>query len=384
MACLRFLFPNGSPPRFTRYESSADVAWLVLAHSRAPRLLVPTTPPRATSLAIDRVSSALDWQHLLGRQMVGHALRTGVGSLYPERLVLDREGADSFLGYLSERFGQPVIVAISVGRPRANLKPVLTVFSHTGQRLAFVKVGYPSVAAVHVERETAALRALADKTFTQLVAPGVIFADTWHGAPVLAITALTEGVRWVRDGRRRIPHAAMAEVSRSSGAPISILDDVPAWVRLRDQADVESRRDDFGEAVAVLRERHGDLVLRPSAWHGDWTPWNMCWERNKISLWDWERYDPDTVPGLDAYHYAISCKANQGGLNKATVRKGLDWAVSGTTSVNDRAKVLGQLYLAFIAGRHLEGRGDFSAGSFRLAGILLDVLSESLAEPVTT
>jgi hypothetical protein len=72
-----------------------------------------------------------------------------------------------------------------------------------------------------------------------------------------------------------------------------VLDDDDVAARLHDRMD-------------VLAEEHGGLDLGIGPWHGDWTPWNMSWERPRLALWDWERFDPAVPHGFDVLHHRLA------------------------------------------------------------------------------
>jgi hypothetical protein len=379
-ACLQFMFPNGSPPRLASFDRSAEMSWLTLPNPRAPRMLVPTTPARAAGRAVVRISASLNRQERAVRRLAGGVMSFGAGAAYPGRLVLDRVGDGSILEYLAEKLGQEVTVAISVGRARANLKPVLAVFSSTGQPLAFVKLGFPAAAMPHVQRETQSFEVLATRSFVRLGVPRLLFSDTWRGSPVLATSPLTEPARRVNRARSRLPLSAMAELANAFAKPATALADVAGWQRLRNQAQAGPTSEAFATAVEELHRRHGDHVVRPTAWHGDWTPWNMSWGRDRITLWDWERFERDVPAGLDALHYAVASLSEHHGYSRQSIERGLEWVGRHTLSQSPHHQVLCQLYLAFLVGRHLQATGEFSPIADTLGTTTLEVLHSMMSQ----
>ncbi len=377
--CLRFMFPHGSVPRSTWYGPSAELSWLSLPNPRTPRILVPTSPARATGRAIMRVSAAIDAPERLARRVASGVMSTGLGSAYPGRVVIDEAGPGSLVDYLAERFGEPVSVALSVGPARGNLKIVLAVYDRAGEPVAFVKVGYPDNAIPHVLRETASFRVLDTKQFTRLDVPRLLFADSWHGYPVLAITPLRDPARQVRRARERLPLSAMAELANTFASPPVRLEDLPAWRRLRLQAESGATSERFVAVMEQLHERYGDQVVRPTAWHGDWAPWNMGWGRDRVTLWDWERFEEGVPSGFDAFHYAIFSISGVAGFTRSSIELGLERVRAATKPTTAHHRMLADLYLATLLGRHLEAVGEFAQVSANIADLLLLVLEDSLS-----
>ncbi|GLW07302.1 hypothetical protein Misp01_24320 [Microtetraspora sp. NBRC 13810] len=172
-------------------------------------------------------------------------------------------GAESIIGHLGEVLGMPVRVVLHI-RParRANRKPVLEVHGPDGLA-AYVKVGDSARARALVRNEAAALRLLADAPLKTVCPPVLLHHGEWRGLDVLVVSPLPVPRR-----RRPIPaqliHAAVAE--------IAALD-----------ADT------------------------PSAWHGDFAPWNIARAPDgRLLVWDWERFASGVPLGFDAAHLSLS------------------------------------------------------------------------------
>jgi hypothetical protein len=100
----------------------------------------------------------------------------------------------------------------------------------------------------------------------------------------------------------------MAEV-----AAIGRRDDVP-WARatFRGELDGRLRRLPATDAAAELaglwrRLEHAaaDVRLSLGAAHGDWAPWNMAGLRDRLLVWDWERFRPAVPVGFDLLHHEL-------------------------------------------------------------------------------
>ena len=56
-------------------------------------------------------------------------------------------------------------------------------------------------------------------------------------------------------------------------------------------------------ALADLLAELGDVAVPRGAWHGDWVPWNMARQGEKVLLWDWEHFHMQGLYGWDHLHY---------------------------------------------------------------------------------
>lgn len=57
------------------------------------------------------------------------------------------------------------------------------------------------------------------------------------------------------------------------------------------------------KATAIASERFGGREVEFSAYHGDFTPWNMFVEKNRLFVFDFEYAAQSYPPGLDRYHF---------------------------------------------------------------------------------
>lgn len=57
------------------------------------------------------------------------------------------------------------------------------------------------------------------------------------------------------------------------------------------------------KATAIARGRFGGREVEFSAYHGDFTPWNMFVEKNRLFVFDFEYAAKSYPPGLDRYHF---------------------------------------------------------------------------------
>ncbi|MER5419865.1 hypothetical protein [Streptosporangium roseum] len=178
---------------------------------------------------------------------------------HPGRKVMVASDSDeaTIETYLSEMLGAPIRIVLHV-RPalRANRKPILEAHAPDGLA-AFVKIGATDRVRELIANEARALDLLAGVPLKTVVPPAVLHHGSWRDLSVLALTPLP-----VRRGR--IPEdlliGAIGEISRISG--------------------------------------HG------SAWHGDFSPWNIARGADgRLLVWDWERFATGVPLGFDAVHH---------------------------------------------------------------------------------
>lgn len=328
-------------------------------------MLVPVLPPAAAARAVCRFSAASSPRDV-GTRLAAAALTWATGAaLLRDRVVIDESvlsAGESMREHLSGVLGEPVSFSLAIGPPRVNRKPVLQVFDRRGRSLAFAKVGDSPQARSDVRDEGAHLGRLAEHSFHTLVVPTVLDISVWNGMDVLVMSALPAGPRqaW---GREVTPSTAMAElVEAYPGASLALVDQ--PWLRRQQEAVAAmTGRQDPGTAglvgeldrcVRAVVQRYGDRLVTVGAWHGDWTPWNMARRRNRVLLWDWERFETDVPAGLDAWHYRVNVTTRRLGMSPAHVLDGV--------TARGHDPMVADLYLLAITCRYLSllgaARGD--------------------------
>jgi hypothetical protein len=288
--------------------------FLVVPSARRPRLVVPSSTPRASAAALRRYSHALGGRERLTRALLAGALRTGLVDRVPTdrlRVAAELGGADGIRAiedHLARILGVPrVCVSFGVGSPRANQKPVLHALTPDGRSLAFVKVGDTEVAKALVRREAAALEAVGAAGLRRVASPRLLHLGPWNDVDLLVQSALRTPVRRPRRAPA-VPLAAMLEVAGVGGITDSPFARTALWERLRaapaavlDPADAER----LDRLVTEVGDQAGETPRPTGAWHGDWTPWNMAWLGPRLQLWDWERFDPGVPLGFDLVHLQL-------------------------------------------------------------------------------
>jgi hypothetical protein len=372
--------------------SARTEAWeyLILPNVRHPRLLLPLTSRKAAAGALRRFSEQPTAMTRLRVETVAALVRCGLAQLVlPSRLRVESGTDDrrTIEAHLRHVLGD-VVLGISVGKPRANRKPVVQVLNRNGGTIGFVKVGVDDLTRGLVVAERDALRVL-DAARTRLATtrtPAVVHAGTWEGLEILVQTALPVWQRRAPSDPSRL-RAAMREVASIEGLRRSTLAASSYWRRLLERVQVlhdASVTADLTEACALLRDMFGDCAFDFGAWHGDWTPWNMAFLRDGVLVWDWERFERDVPVGFDALHHA---------LQEALVRRRLDPRYAASVCLDTAPDTLGGfvfdrraaratalLYLVDIAARYsADGQEKAGARLGRLQDWLLPALRDQVS-----
>jgi hypothetical protein len=345
---------------------------LLVPSATDPRLMVPSAR-RAGAAAVLGYGGHGSAQAWLKARVLAAAIAAGAGRVVmPGRLWIG-DGEPGLDEHLASILGRPVLLALHIGPPRANRKPVLQLLTPRGETLAFAKLGVNELTARLVDVEAAALAAVGAAAPAGIAVPEVLHHGSWHGVQVLVQSALP-----VRRSRPTPPAqrlAAMAAVARTGAdAQGGILD----YVRnLRERI---AALPDPGAATdlgtAVDRVAAAGRPLTTGAWHGDWTPWNTAFlaDPGTVLIWDWERYATGVPVGFDAIHHHL-----QTGLAAARGRP-LTPAVALATiaaapellapfgAAAPAAADTAVLYLAEIASRYLADNQAQAGGAVGRVG----------------
>lgn len=286
---------------------------------RRTHLLVPADAPVAAGKAVDRRSAKDTPRQLLIRRAVRTALRTPVvaRTLMPHVLHVG-PSADSLLDYLEAAVGTELRVSMAIGSRRANRKPVLSVHSAAGEEIGYAKVGLTPLADALIEHEANTLSSLsAAPSPRHFKAPTVIHHGTWGSAQVLLMQSLRPRGHRSPQG---VPLTAMAELASRQGVTWTVLEE-SAWVAAIRSDSVQcsaAGEAGFAEAVRQYERAFGSVRMPFGGWHGDLGPWNMVWEGDTPSIWDWERAQGDVPLGIDAVHFTChSALRDIGNLDRA-------------------------------------------------------------------
>lgn len=360
----------------TAPRGADTVSFGIAPRLSAPRLLVPTGSRRAAARSLRRFSASASTRDAVTR--LGAAGLSGAlgAAALPDRIVVRRAGGDSLLAHLGDLLGQPVQVSVGVGNARVNRKPVLQVFDERGRVLGWAKIGDSDQARADLAAEARGLRQVSARAWEHLEVPRVLHESTWQGLSVLVITALAAGAtQALRDPWAR-PEAAMEELSRGFEEPASTLGALRWWEEQRAVLDRLGDPALRARALAcheALEERASGREWRVGAWHGDWTPWNIAVTRDRVRVWDWERFETGVPFGLDGVHHTLNTHTREHGASAASIHA----ALARPELADD--PVLAEVYLLAITVRYLSlaetSRGEHISERGRTT---LDVLTGRL------
>lgn len=344
--------------------------YLPVPSAHNPRVILPA----ANRYAAARGITAFSQHHSLGERLRTSLLSAAFTSGLAPLLLRDRlrVGAGPSIEHaLSAALDRDLVIAIHVGPPRANRKPVLLLLSPAGRTIGYAKIGVNDLTCRLVRAETAALRRLSDVRLPDVTVPRLLYAGEWNGHPMLVQEALPVGVQTDRPTRRQLLRCVLQ---------------IFALARVQErQLSLSPYRQALGERILALGGRPEALPLHTAlaglpdvrvpfgAWHGDLTRWNLACTPRRSFVWDWERLALDAPIGFDALHYDLN-ECVQAGAHPGVQR----WLDSGSRLLRDpllaeaglrpdSVSTVMALYLIDLATRYLHDRQAEAGG--RLAAV---------------
>jgi hypothetical protein len=257
------------------------------------------------------------------RVLVGPALRVGALPLVaPTISVPDgKVGAPSLVQRLEEELQRRrLLMAMAIGPPRPNRKPVLQLLTPDGRTVCFGKAAVDQHTARMVRNESDFLTRHRPH---DIVVPEPMGLFTWKDHEVALFRPLDLGAPHSPAGRLRLTEAVVLDIagllSVQRGTVIS-----SAWWRqvsrgggVRDGHRAPAVR----AAVAQLGRRLTGVEWTFGAWHGDLTPWNARWVGEHLHVWDWERAGGPVPLGFDVAHAEFQVANVVGGLDTAAASR---------------------------------------------------------------
>jgi hypothetical protein len=296
------------PAGFARVES-----YLALPRAANPRLLVPLGSPRAAATALARNHDATSTKARVGRAALGAGLKVGLTQRVADRVDVFVDPAlpagdrpqHVLTEHLRVMFGRADLeMAVILGVPRLNRKPVLQVLASDGTVVGYVKAAWNDLTAALVRNETRVLSHLAatgPRTFTP---PAFIAAGPWGALELIAASALPNAARPDQAQVFDPPMPVIAEIAGLWGRSGGKLTDSPYWAGVRERQNAQAGSEVLDRAVDWVEHRIGSTEIAFGAWHGDFTPWNMARLPDATYVWDWERAGPAPA-GLDLLHFVF-------------------------------------------------------------------------------
>lgn len=321
--------------------------YAVLPKRAQPRYLVPVDGRHARGAHIRPGAGAAQ---AVTRVALRTALRVGAGRLVPGRLVV-ADGTAATPGlrrHLAELLGRDDLdLAIALGAPRPNRKPVVQAIAADGRTVAWIKVGIDDHTDALVAHEIEALREVAGRD-RSLVTPPVLASGTWQGHPLLALGHID-----MDESAAELPLTPAA--IRAIAGPTHDEDVVgSAWWRA-----VAAAPDPDGAVAALLEPLAADAAGRRwpfGRWHGDLAPWNATWQGERLLAWDWERSSTPVPLGLDLFHNRFYVAVVRDGVAPADALRAAAAAEAPTLAAlghdADDALLLARAYAATLRARY--------------------------------
>ncbi|MGI8576917.1 MAG: hypothetical protein ACR2KG_03165 [Nocardioidaceae bacterium] len=282
-----------------------ELHYVAMPTARRATALVPLRPRRVTTAVLGaHVARSRDPRRLRRALLAGGAMLTA--NWLPGRLRIScPRGAGSVVGHVSDALGESLVAGVHLGPPRANRKPILHLLTTAGRTIGFAKVGIDDATRDLVRRETAALRSLGGAGLQHLEIPALMHSCQWDDTEVLVLSPLD--TRQDHAVEAALLERAMVELSSVGGVSHENLMSSWYWFQLRRGLEGASAAGgpEFQTALARLESVAAEIPVGFGSWHGDWTPWNMAASRQRLVLWDWERFGSGVPVGFDALNYQL-------------------------------------------------------------------------------
>lgn len=360
---------------------------LVLPSATAPRMLLPTKGSWAGE-SLRRARRNVSARDVAKTRAVGAFLRCGGARLVGDRVRLasdGREGAD-IERHLSAVLEQPVTVAVFLGPPRANRKPILQIMDGSGAVVGIAKVGVNPLTRRLVGREAEVLASLTGLLPADVTIPALLHHGEWRDLEIVVQSYLpVDRLGHQVDRRGRLQ--AMTAVATVHGVHHQRLGASTYAQSLRERLAAMHDDDVTRLTADVLSVLEGDLSapLPFGSWHGDWTAWNMATDpTGRALIWDWERFADDVPLGFDALHYEFvvaatdPARAHEAGrmLVRNAGRLLRPFDISGAVSAE-----IALLYLIDLSLRYRgDGQAETGVAGGRAEVWLMPALQDRLAQ----
>jgi len=301
--------------------------YLPVPNARNPRIILPAHDRTAATRGIASFSQDHSIGERLRSLVLSGAFTTGLAPL----LLRDRlyVGAGPGIEHaLASALDREVSVAIHLGPPRANRKPVLLLLTPGGRTIGYAKIATNGLTSRLVRAESRALRHLAESPLPDVTVPRLMHEGEWNGQPLLVQEALPIGDQTDRPTRRQLLRC-VAQIVGLGTVRTRWLSESPYRSALEERIVMLGARPEAPPLRAALR-RLPDVRVPFGAWHGDLTRWNVASTARRAFVWDWERLALDAPAGFDALHYDLN-ESVQSGVHPGVHR----WLETGSRLLRD-------------------------------------------------
>ncbi len=335
-------------PKGNLTDPNSDEQYIVLPNRSSARIVVDKNEPRAIQDVSDRmIQSRTDngkVQGVLSKAAPKVISRRKKGLWSVSSGTLDH----TLREHLCEVLDTDLRISIAVGPPRPNRKPVVRCYGEDGM-FAVAKLGPDDHTAEMVRNEGRWLDAMAADPLKNVVTPPLMHLGDYGNSALLVMGALdlTSDLGVDFD---EVPVATAREFSERFAEGVS-MQDSQWWHRLPVRMN-DTKLDSVQAMMSQLSESEKFNAVRTSAWHGDWSPWNMGWSpTGKLCIWDWERTTVGVPTGLDVLHLHYQ------------YGEGLDAADADLDAMGvpeDQHNIVKRMYLFELCARHCEAEALLS------------------------
>ncbi|RMF59466.1 MAG: hypothetical protein D6748_06325 [Calditrichaeota bacterium] len=202
-------------------------------------------------------------------------------------------------------------LAIALGTPKSERKPILQIMSPNGKVLGYVKLGWNDVTNRLVSNEIKALQMMAEQRLPFQV-PRLLYAGQW-GEQFLCIqtppSEKTKGAHWNLDKRYLSGLRSLSQINRLDNR----LRESVFWQNIMERRKL-IKNSYWRHAIDVgIQEVQTSLILNGQKvpfhfCHGDFAPWNVAIidKDDTVFLFDWEYAQWEAPAGYDLYHWIVS------------------------------------------------------------------------------
>ena len=361
--------------------------YLVMPSLDRARMLLPDASRTVPTRSLLNYRGLRKPKANLQRGLLGGATRTGVPLPFPKVGLQVRDGAAPVLplAMLAKDLGHDEVFASFGVNKNTNRKTTLYVVSRDGDPLGFAKFSWDPASVASVTREGDALEVVGQRTGGAR-APAILARGTYYGSPYIVTAPIPLESKGVRaDVPAPSPQELFALCPMTRRATLG---DTRQFQALRSRLTAltpdAASADVVRQATALLEEigALADELPVTERWHGDFTPWNSARDSQGVLwCWDWESTEEDTVAGLDAFHWHMTVRTEQGApWNGATLATAVEAAGPLLRAAGIGPSVcghLGALYAVVITERAVSwatGAGGWEKG-WVLPAQLADLMS---------
>jgi len=207
-----------------------------------------------------------------------------------------------------------IVLALSTGTPGPFRKTTVCIMSGNGKILGYAKIGKTPLAISKIKHEASVLRKLAldreggtnekPEGKVKISTPECLFSGELGNAYVL-IQSPPSFVGNMGSRFFNQKYGAILRTLTGVGAVKQDTGESGFFEFLRNQVEdyFVSFREQLREGLRYLEKDLDDREIIFCLSHGDFAPWNMLWNDNRVFIFDWESAVPEAPAGLDLMHF---------------------------------------------------------------------------------